>query len=409
MRLSTLPIIGLVIGRASAHTVEVLTTPCETLTVHQDGAPSSDPTEPTLSESPIVLVKSPAPVELEHTVSTPVEPVTPCDTTESLLPTVPSKPAPESVYHYPTIESEDITTPVEAVTPCETTLSSAPTIPYEPVTESGHYVPPIVPPQTTSPGQHVQIMTTEPQPDCTESTDDAPTQHYEPGPETIHPTIPTSEVLIPTEEPSKYDVPEPHPPVSVPRSEPGQPPIPTEPVHTPVEEPIVIYHPPQPAPSSFKTVTSVVAAPTGEIIKLNLSEATLGLYTTFIEIDGRRAIRLAPPPNGEASFTLRVDEDLDFLPDSLVRFEYSIKVGDICPNPKRKTKLVGRVDTHNRFIVNADDKKVADENLEDTNGRFRRSSSDQFEAKRDSIITISLTGGSDPKAGTINEANIRSS
>jgi hypothetical protein len=279
MHLLALALVGLVIGGVWGHTVEVLTEPCPTLSINQDRA-NYDPPEPTYPESSIIAVEGPTTVEVT-VLSTVIESeqATPCDTTESALPTVPYESVPESVYYHPPIESDDVTTsPVDPVTPCDTTQTSSPTVLYEPVTEPVYHAPSIFITETTSPSQHVQTIPTESQTPCTESSADAPIHYSEPEPVPIQSTTQIYKAL----EPSKNDVPHYHPPVSIPLS---------EPVHPPVDKPTVIFHT-QPAPSSFKTFTSIVPTPTPTelVVELDLRDATLGLYATFIEIDGRRAM-----------------------------------------------------------------------------------------------------------------------
>ncbi|KAL6918209.1 hypothetical protein ACHAPO_010394 [Fusarium lateritium] len=412
MRLFSLPIVGLVIEGVWGNTVEVLTKPCSTLSINQDGANYHSP-EFAHPESSIISAEDPAIVEptvlptvIESKHEVTVEAVTPCETTESALPTAPHEPVPESVYYHPPIESKDIpTSPVEATTPCDTTQPSVPTVPYEPVTESDHYVPPTLTPETTPPSQHVQTRTTESHVPCTESSVDAPIQYSEPEPVTIQPTVQTSKAP----EPSKHDVPNPHPPVSIPSSEPVQPPIPTEPVHTPVVEPTVIIHT-QPIPSTLKTVTSTVPVPTDIVLNLDLSDATLGLYATFIEIEGRRAIRLAPPPNGTASFTIEVDEESEFPVGSFVSFEASITIGDICPNTKRKAKLFERAEKKDRIQVYKDNKKRLDQEAKKTNGKVEKLKSNRARVEPGrAAYTILQNGGTNPVGTTFDQANIRPS
>ncbi|CEI60379.1 hypothetical protein FVEN_g6525 [Fusarium venenatum] len=412
MRPLALPIVGLIVGGVWGHTDEVLSEPYPTLSINQDGQNYHSP-EPDHPESSIVSVEDPSTVEStvlptaiesEHEVT--VEAVTPCETTESALPTVPYESVPESVYYHPPIESEDITaTPVEATTPCDTTQPSVPTVPFEPVTESYHYGPPSFTPETTSPSHHVQTMTTESEIPCTESSADAPIRYSEPEPVTVQPTIQTSKAP----EPSKNDVPKPHPPISIPSSKPVQHPIPTVPIHTPVVEPTVIIHT-QTIPSTFKTVTSTAAVPTDIVLKIDLSEATLGLYATFIEIDGRRAIRLAPTPNGTASFTIEVNEELEFPVGSFVSFEASITVGDICPNTKRNAKLFERADKKDRIQVYKDNRKRLDQEAKKTNGKVEKlkSNRERVEPGR-AAYTILQNGGSNPVGTTFDQANIRPS
>ncbi|KAF0637801.1 hypothetical protein FPSE5266_09563 [Fusarium pseudograminearum] len=266
MHLLALCFVGLIIRGVWGHEVEVLTTPRETLTVYQYGASDSDSVESSQSNSPIVVAESPAPVapaatiESDQETAIPSEPVTPCDTTQSSLPTVPYEPVTKSVYYEPPTEPKDDTaTVVEPVTPCDTTQTSSISIIYKPITEPVIYVPPIVIIETSSISQHLRIITTEPLVTYTESTYETPIQYPKPKTDTIYLTIPNSR----EPEPSKDYVPGTYPPADVPTAEPVQPPIPTEHLQPPVQTgqvvpPVITKHteaglpsqPGYPSPSS---------------------------------------------------------------------------------------------------------------------------------------------------------------
>lgn len=259
---------GLVIRGVWGHNVKVLTTPCGTLTVYQNRASDIDTVETSQPNSPIVIAESPAPVapaatiESEQATSIPEEPVTPCDTTQSLLPTVPYEPVTESVFYEPPTEPEDDTaTVVEPVTPCDTTQTSTPSVTYKHVTESVTYVPPIVTIKTYSTSQHVRIMTTEPLVTYTESTEQEPAHYPEPRTDTILPTIQTSKVPVP----SKPYVTGTHPPVHVPISEPAQPPISTEPVQAP-DQPVQETEHVQPPVQTEQVVPPVITKHTASVL-----------------------------------------------------------------------------------------------------------------------------------------------
>ncbi|RGP67337.1 hypothetical protein FSPOR_6097 [Fusarium sporotrichioides] len=377
MYLLALSIVGLVIRGARGHAIEVLTTPCPPSSISQDGG-SFDSPEATLLGSSIVVVDYPATVE------------------PTILTTL--------------LESEPVTeAPVESVAPCNTSQPSLPAVSYEPETESVYHIQSVLTTETTSSSQYVETMTAETQTPCTEATEDVPVPYSEPGTDIIQPTIQASEAPGPAPEPSKYDAPEAHSSYSIPLSEPAQPPISTEPVRAPIDEPTVISQQTQPPPSSFKTVTSLAAAPTNYVVELNLTDATLGLYATFIEIDGRRAIRLAPPPNGEASFNLTVNEELDCLPDSLFSFEASIIVGSICPNTKHKAKLFERADIGNKLRVIRADKEIVDKKVEDTKRKLQKVRSDKINVEAGAVLTVLQTAGSNPLAVNVVDTSLRSS
>ncbi|PTD04162.1 hypothetical protein FCULG_00001921 [Fusarium culmorum] len=251
-------------------------------------------------------------------------------------------------------------------------------------------------------------MTSESQTSCTESIEDAPIQYSAPGTDVIQPTIHIYEAPVHELEPGKQSITEYHPPVSVPISEPDPPPIPTESVQAPVVEPTVI-HQPQPDPSTFKTVTSLVPAPANQVVKLNLSDATLGLYATFIEIDGHRAIRLAPPPNGEASFTIEVNTNLEFPPDSFVKLLTSIKVENICPNTKRNSKVFERDDAGNGFRAVYDKKTISKKELKGPGKKTQQIDSKKFKPEVGKALQVIVKGGSNPVAGTVTGASLRKS
>ncbi|QPC69481.1 hypothetical protein HYE68_000233 [Fusarium pseudograminearum] len=236
MHLLALCFVCLVIRGVWGHRVEVLATPCETLTVYQHGASEADSVENFQSNSPIVIVESPASVapaatiESDQATAIPVEPVTPCDTTQPSLPTVSYEPVTESVNYVPPIETKyETVTSVRTVTPCDTAQTSSISIIYKPVTESVTYGPPIVTIETSSTSQDIRIITTEPLVTYTESTEEEPVQYPEPRTDTIYPTIQTAQAP----EPSRHYVPGTHPPIHVLTYEPAQPPLSTEYVQTP--------------------------------------------------------------------------------------------------------------------------------------------------------------------------------
>ncbi|CAG1986933.1 unnamed protein product [Fusarium graminearum] len=313
MHLLALCFVGLVIRGVWGHKVEVLTTPCQTLTVYQNGASDAGTVETSQPNSPIVIVESPAPVapaattESNQETAIPKEPVTPCDTTQPSLPTVLDKPVTESVHYDSPTELEDETvTVVEPVTPCDTTQASTPSVTYKPITEPATepitYVPPIEPEDKTatsvgtvtpcdttqtssssiiyepatepvtyvspivtiktySTSQHVRIMTTEPLVTYTESTEQEPAHYPEPRTDTILPTIQTSKASVP----SNPYVPGTYPPVHVPISEPAQPPISTEPVQAP-DQPVQETEHVQPPVQTEQVVPPVITKHTASVL-----------------------------------------------------------------------------------------------------------------------------------------------
>ncbi|GKU09166.1 unnamed protein product [Fusarium langsethiae] len=166
-------------------------------------------------------------------------------------------------------------------------------------------------------------------------------------------------------------------------------------------EPTGITEQTQPSPSGFTTLASFAPEPTGEVARLDLSDASLGPGATFTEVGGQQAILLEAPPNGEARFTLEVKEPLNIAEDSLVNVLMSIKVEELGPTKRRKRFVFERASAGTRLQLIMNEKKIFDKQVRATEGKFRQIKSEKTRFVQNPMIEVLQRAGSNPVAVTV--------
>ncbi|EKJ70348.1 hypothetical protein FPSE_09565 [Fusarium pseudograminearum CS3096] len=307
---------------------------------------------------------------------------------------------------------EPIVSATESVQPSETgdAQESAPTGPVaEPSEQTEAVDQPTESSESIEPAASIQPPEPTESPVQTESVE-APTQSA-PASESAQPTDqgePTdaSEAVQPTQdiEPSQSDVPAPPSDVegsSASETEQGSAgPVNTQAPSGDSNEPSGIPDQTQSSPSGFTTVTVPPSEPSGEVVRLDLTEASLGPGATFTTIAGKEAIVLQAPPNSEAKFTLEVKEPLDIVEDSLVNIRVSVKVEELDPNNRRKRFLFERA-TGTRLQLIMNEKKIYDKQVKTTDGRFREIKSEKTRFVKNPMIEVLQRAGSNPVAVTV--------
>ncbi|QPC69479.1 hypothetical protein HYE68_000231 [Fusarium pseudograminearum] len=392
----------------------------ESVTDSIETAESSLPTETT---EPTASDDLATPSQLEQ----PTDP-TESSTVSDQLTEASSEPTPSSESEtdgFPTAEPTEVTTDTELgqsdeplvsatepVQPSETgdTQDSAPTEPVAAPSEQTEAVDePTESTESIEPAVSIEPPQPTESPVQTESVE-APTQSA-PASESAQPTDqgePTdaSEALQPTQdiEPSQSDVPAPSSDVqgsSASETEQGSAgPVNTQAPSGDSNEPSGIPDQTQSSPSGFTTVTVPPSAPSGEVVRLDLTEASLGPGATFTTIAGKEAIVLQAPPNSEAKFTLEVKEPLDIVEDSLVNIRVSVKVEELDPNNRRKRFLFERA-TGTRLQLIMNEKKIYDKQVKSTDGRFREIKSEKTRFVKNPMIEVLQRAGSNPVAVTV--------
>jgi hypothetical protein len=429
MHFLTLPIVCFVIRGGWGHTVEVLTTPCQTLTIHADDASNVDPTKPsqpsasTVPYEPWTETFSPVnPIgttetisSSEHVQTTSTEPRTSC--TESAEDTPVQYHEPVTYTAGPTIR--DSSTPCPEAKPSNHDVSEAhPSIPVpisEPAPSQMSTKPvhtqdqPIQESEYVQPPAKTELMVP---PEVTETTHwTAPSQPGVQSPPALSeiPTEPVAEptvklvettasVIAPTQDVPPNDY---HGPISTAGSPSGNP-ITTQGPSTAHNEPTAIPDPAEPPPS---TLTSLGATPTEEIIKLNLEDATLGPYARFIDLDGQKAILLEPPPDSTSNFTLKVQRPYTFRSESLVYLKAFVKVDEVCPTSRRRIFL--RQDKRAAKLSEYDnDNEILKRDTSDTRDKFEEIDSDKFLLNDTTELWVKLEAGSNPVALTFSNASL---
>jgi hypothetical protein len=303
-----------------------------------------------------------------------IEPTEPIPTESAEAPTQsipPSKSTQPIDQPQPAASTEDVqptdqteTSQLEAPTPPSAPSSlSATEAQTEPVTESGEAA------QTSA---QIEPITGQTEP-TTEAAPAAPTENVS--------NVPTGPIETGDES------------VTVPENIRGPVSASNEPTEVPEQT--------QLSPSGFTTLASFTSEPTGEVARLDLTDASLGPGATFTEVAGQQAILLQAPPNGEAKFTLEVKEPLNIAEDSLVNVLMSIKVEELGFAKRRKRFVFERASAGTRLQLIMNEKKIFDKQVRTTEGKFRQIKSEKARFVQNPMIEVLQRAGSNPVAVTV--------
>ncbi|KAF4974853.1 hypothetical protein FZEAL_8314 [Fusarium zealandicum] len=143
---------------------------------------------------------------------------------------------------------------------------------------------------------------------------------------------------------------------------------------------------------------------TSEPVVVDLSNATVGDNAEMIEVEGKPAIRLNAPANGEATFTVSVETTDDLDTDELVRLVASILVGEGSDSAKLRRRAA-ETDCSLRMIV--DNKKVYDEPLMSTGGQFQDVSGTGVALSEKPDVQVTQSCRSQPASLTVRDVSLQ--
>ncbi|KAM5357574.1 hypothetical protein ACJZ2D_016131 [Fusarium nematophilum] len=144
--------------------------------------------------------------------------------------------------------------------------------------------------------------------------------------------------------------------------------------------------------TGFNTLTGPPPSATGKSVPLELGDATLGDYAEFTKVNGETAIRMSPPANGQASFSLDVKTPLEISTGEFAKMKASIRVG----GENKRTNL-------QMFV---DGSSVYDEDPVSTEGKFQQVTSERFKPSKNPKIKMVQRNGDEPVELTVKGVRI---
>ena len=106
---------------------------------------------------------------------------------------------------------------------------------------------------------------------------------------------------------------------------------------------------------------------------------------------------LEPPPNGEATFSIKVEEPLDIEEGNLVELEAVVQVVESSSN-RHKRFLIGRQDRGNHLQMIMNEKIICDKEVDETAGKFQRIKSEKTQYVKNPVVQVLQTSGDNPVA-----------
>ncbi|KAM6515626.1 hypothetical protein FALCPG4_013843 [Fusarium falciforme] len=144
--------------------------------------------------------------------------------------------------------------------------------------------------------------------------------------------------------------------------------------------------------TGFKTHTGAPSSATGKSIPLELGDGTPGDYAEFTKVDGEAAIRMSPPANDQAFFSLDVKTPLEISAGEFAKMKASVRVG----GENKRTNL-------QMFV---DGSSVYNEDLVSTEGKFQQVTSESFKPSKDPKIEMVQRNGDEPVELTVKGVRI---
>ncbi|RSM12045.1 hypothetical protein CDV31_006495 [Fusarium ambrosium] len=154
-----------------------------------------------------------------------------------------------------------------------------------------------------------------------------------------------------------------------------------------------------------KTESSVPTA-TSVTVKADLKNATVSENAEIVEVEGKPAVKLSAPVDGEATFSVSVDTDDDFDAGEMIHIVASIFVGEPSGSNSAKLRRRGRkTDCNLQMKLNG--QTVYDEPLQTTDGKWQDVSSTGLQSSDPQPkIDVTQKCGKTPAPLTVNNVQV---
>ncbi|KAF4466163.1 hypothetical protein FALBO_6986 [Fusarium albosuccineum] len=148
--------------------------------------------------------------------------------------------------------------------------------------------------------------------------------------------------------------------------------------------------------------TSSAPTSTAAVVEVDLKNATVGDNAELVEVDGKTAVRLSAPEDGEATFTVSVDASDDFDTGEMIHIVASILVGEASSAKLRRRAMK----TGCNLLMQVNGENVYDESLSTTDGKFQEFDSSPIESSPNPEVKVTQKCGKNPSTLTINSVQI---
>ncbi|KAF5708756.1 hypothetical protein FMUND_10431 [Fusarium mundagurra] len=141
---------------------------------------------------------------------------------------------------------------------------------------------------------------------------------------------------------------------------------------------------------------------TGTVVEVDLKNATIGENAELVKVDGKDAIKLSAPANGQATFRVTVDTDDELNTDELIYIVASILVGE--PSSAKLRRRADKTDC--TLQIQADGQNVYEEPLYTNNGKFQDVTSSGIQSSDKPEVQVTQKCGDTPSPLTVNNVRI---
>ncbi|KAM0209443.1 hypothetical protein ACHAQI_006490 [Fusarium lateritium] len=149
------------------------------------------------------------------------------------------------------------------------------------------------------------------------------------------------------------------------------------------------------------------SAPTSSaaVVEVNLNNATIGDNAELVTVEGKPAIKLSAPANGQATFSVPVEtDDDDFASDDLIYIVASIRVGEASGSAKLRRR---DAQTDCSLQIQAGGQTVYNEPLSTNNGEFQDVTSSGISSSDMGKSTVEVTQKCGDKPAPLTVRNVR--
>ncbi|KAF5695061.1 hypothetical protein FDENT_619 [Fusarium denticulatum] len=141
---------------------------------------------------------------------------------------------------------------------------------------------------------------------------------------------------------------------------------------------------------------------TGTVVEVDLKNATIGENAELVKVDGKDAIKLSAPANGQATFRVAVDSDDELNTDELIYIVASILVGE--PSSAKLRRRADKTDC--TLQIQADGQNVYEEPLYTNNGQFQDVTSSGIQSSDKPEVQVTQKCGDKPSPLTVNNVRV---